>query len=122
MSSCATSSFDSAIMRSVCANVLTVETVSVRSFLRPRISKYPFFGSYLTFDRLLSGKRSRGFCLLRMVLRTSSAVLSIFLTVAPAIVSSPSARSGPCGHHDLVEGDPGRPVAELAGQECGDRV
>src|SRR3989442_11949792 len=117
MSSWATSSLESAIMRSVWANVLTVETVSVRSFLRPRISKCPFFGSYLTFDRLLSGKRRRGFCFLRMVLRTSSAVLSIFLTVAEAIVSSldgPRGRAGARAHDQRLERQAHRAIAELA--------
>src|SRR6266704_2496993 len=88
MSSCDTSSFDSAIMRSVWAKVLTVETVRVRSFLRPRISKWPAFGSYLTLLRLRSGNLRLGFWRLRMERRISSAVFSIFFTVSVAIRSS----------------------------------
>src|SRR5437867_199570 len=119
MSSWATSSLESAIMRSVWANVLTVETVSVRSFLRPRISKCPFFGSYLTFDRLRSGKRRRGFCFLRMVRRTSSAVFSIFFTVASAMLSSAAdARR----RHQGVQWDADRTVAELPRQGRVDRL
>src|SRR5262245_40652131 len=120
MSSCPTSSLESAIMRRVWANVLTVETVSVRSFLRPRISRKPFFGSYLTLDRLRSGKRRRGFWCLRMVRRTSSAVFSIFRTVAWAMVFvSPS---GDGAQNDGTQGHAHGVVAELAGQLLGHRV
>src|SRR5438552_4043853 len=86
MSSCATSSLLSAIIRSVCANVLTVETVRVRSFLRPRISKCPAFGSYLTLLRLLSGNFRLGFWCLRIERWTSPAVFSIRFSVSDAMI------------------------------------
>src|SRR2546422_11395570 len=91
MSSCSTSSFDSAIIRRVCANVFTLETVSVRSFFRPRISRYPRFGSYFTLESERSGNFRLGFCFLRILWWTSSACPLIFSTVprlmAPHLVS-----------------------------------
>src|SRR6266446_6807779 len=86
MSSDATSSFDSAIIRSVCANVFTVETVRVRSFFRPRISKWPAFGSYLTLLKLRSGNFRLGFWCLRIERCTSLAVFSIRFSVSDAII------------------------------------
>src|SRR6185503_4770570 len=93
MSSWSTSSFESAIMRSVCAKVFTVETVRVRTFLRPRISKCPAFGSYLTFDRLRSGNLRLGWRRLRMSRWTSPAFAWIFFpTETVAMRNSPGAK------------------------------
>src|SRR5260221_9118605 len=61
MSSVSTSVLESAIMRSVCAKVFTVFTVRVRSFFRPRISKYPSFSRYRTLASERMGKRREGF-------------------------------------------------------------
>src|SRR5262249_21339107 len=93
MSSWSTSSFDSAIMRSVCANVFTVETVSVRTFLRPRISKCPAFGSYLTFERLRSGNLRLGWRRLRMSRWTSPAVAMIFFPTLTVAMRAPLQRA-----------------------------
>src|SRR5512140_836074 len=61
MSSLATSSFESATIRSVWANVLTVLTVRVRSFFCPAISKNPRCGVYRTLVSERTGNFMVGF-------------------------------------------------------------
>jgi len=61
MASPSLSSLLSAIIFSVCANVLTVFTVSVRSFRFPFNSKCPSDELYFTFARLRTGIRIFGF-------------------------------------------------------------
>src|SRR5215471_9160634 len=100
MSSLFTSSRDSAIMRSVWAKVFTVETVRVRIFFLPRISKWPCFGSYLTLLRLRMGNPMLGLACFRMVFWTSDAVFSIRRTVS-ALMSC-SSRSSLVARLDLA--------------------